>query len=70
MRTRRERTEVLTDVLAQGELGVLLARDDLEGVGTAVVTLGRGVGMGRSCGRRERLLTWAWRMFAGTTSLR
>ena len=41
MCTRRERTEVLTDVLAQGELGVLLAGKDAEGVGTEVVTLDR-----------------------------
>ena len=33
------RGKELTDVLGQGELGVLLAGEDTEGVGTEVVTL-------------------------------
>lgn len=36
----RSLVKIRTDVLARLELGVLLARQHLEGVGTEVVTLG------------------------------
>ena len=62
---------LLTDVLPQGQFRVLLAGDNLEGVRTEVVTL-RGARLSKN--RLIKVcrggLTCAWRMFAGTTSLR